>query len=392
MASKATSKSAKKATKTATQAKKSRKKASAGKKDTAKQQSTGPKGSNGKLRIGFIGVAGIAGQQIRCLQHREDVTFAALCDINEEALARRQEEYNFERTYTDWKEMLAKGDLDAVSVCTPNFLHLEPTVDALNAGCHVMVEKPLAMNVAEGQKMVDAAEKAGKELVIGFQHRFNPKTQRIRRAWESGMLGDVLYARVWALRRRGIPNWGMFVRKDLQGGGPMIDIGVHAIEMAHYAMGSPKPVAASGQTYTYLGDQPSDAVECSWKGWDYENYTVEDLATGYVRFENGATMNIEASFAAHIGPQGMDFTLMGTQGGAQQSTGVIYHDQNGYMTDSTAAWLPKNEMFRVKMDCFVDCCLHGGPNMASGAEGLMIQKILDAVYASAEAGREIPID
>ncbi|MFP4355884.1 MAG: Gfo/Idh/MocA family protein [Phycisphaerae bacterium] len=355
-------------------------------------QSQNASGSKGKLRIGFIGVAGIAGQQIKSLQHRDDVEFVALCDINEEVLARRKEDFSFQQTYTDWKEMLQKAELDAVSVCTPNFLHLQPTLDAFAAGCHVMVEKPLAMNVAEGQQMVDAAKKAGKELTIGFQHRFNPKTQRIRRAFENGLLGDILYARVWALRRRGIPNWGMFVRKDLQGGGPMIDIGVHSIEMAHYAMGSPRPIAASGQTYTYLGDQPSDTVECSWKGWDYENYTVEDLATGYVRFENGATMSIEASFAAHIGPQGMDFTLMGTKGGAQQSTSTIYHDMGGYMTDSTPVWLPNNDAFRVKMDCFVDCCLYGKENQAPGEEGLMIQKILDAVYASAESGREVLID
>ena len=344
-----------------------------------------------KMRIGFIGVAGIAGQQIKSLQHRDDVTFAALCDVNEQVLEKRQKEFNFERTYTDWNEMLAKGDLDAVSVCTPNFLHLKPTLDALNAGCHVMVEKPLAMNVAEGQQMVDAAKKAGRVLTIGFQHRFSAKTQVIRRAWEAGSLGDVLYARVWALRRRGIPNWGMFVRKDLQGGGPMIDIGVHAIEMAHYAMGSPKPVAASGQTYTYIGNQPSDAIECSWKGWDYKNYTVEDLATGYVRFENGATMSIEASFAAHIGPTGMDFTLMGTKGGAHQADGKLFMDKDGYMVDVTPAWIPNTDAFRVKMDCFVDCCLYGKPNMASGEEGLMIQKILDGVYASAAAGKEVPI-
>jgi predicted dehydrogenase len=209
---------------------------------------------------------------------------------------------------------------------------------------------------------------------------------------ENGSLGDILYARVWALRRRGIPNWGMFVRKDLQGGGPMIDIGVHAIEMAHFAMGSPRPVAASGTTYTYLGDQPSDAVECPWKGWDYENYSVEDLATGYVRFENGATMSIEASFAAHLGRQGMDFTLMGTRGGAQQADPQLYYDRDGYMVDATPAYLPKTDAFQVKMDAFVDCCLYDKPNMASGEEGLMIQKILDGIYASSEAGKEVAID
>ncbi len=354
-------------------------------------KSKATRASGEKLRLGFVGVRGIANAHMRGLAHRSDVEYVAACDIDEEALATFKEQWGFQQTYTDWKEMLAKADLDAVSVCTPNFLHYQPTLDALRAGCHVMIEKPLAMNAKEGQKMVDEAAKAGKELVIGFQHRFNPMVQMIRDYRDQGALGDILYARVWALRRRGIPNWGMFVRKDLQGGGPMIDIGVHAIEMAHYAMGCPAPVSAVGQTYTYLGDKDSHAVKCSWAGWDHSNYTVEDLATGYVRFDNGATMTIEASFAAHIGTQGMDFTLMGTEGGASLSDGKIFRDQGGYMVDVTPAWLPKNEMFKVKMDGFVDCVLHGQPNLAPGEHGLMVQKILDAVYASAEAGKEIAI-
>jgi len=345
-----------------------------------------------KLRLGVIGVAGIAGYQLQNLSHRKDVEYVALCDVNQEALARRKKEFGFQQTYTSWKEMFAKANLDAVSICTPNYLHYEPTLDALKAGCHVMVEKPLAMNAREGQAMVDAARKAGKQLVIGFQFRFDPRTQMIKRAVDAGTLGDVIYARVWALRRRGIPNWGMFVRKDLQGGGPMIDIGVHSIEMTHFAMGSPRPVAASGATYTYVGDKPSDTVECMWPGWDYKSYSVEDLATGYVRFDTGATMTIEASFAAHVGKEGMDFVLMGTKGGAHYGEGKLFYDRDGYMFDASPAYLPQNQMFKVKMDSFVDCALYGKPNRAPGEHGLMIQKILDAIYRSAETKREVAIE
>jgi len=358
----------------------------------ATSRKAGKASAKPKLRLGFIGVAGIAGFQLKNLAHRKDVRYVAICDVNEEAMAKKKEEYGFEQTYTDWKEMFAKADLDAVSICTPNYLHYRATLDALNAGCHVMVEKPMAMNAREAQEMVETAKKVGRELIVGFQFRFDPKTQMIKHAVDAGTLGDIVYARVWALRRRGIPNWGMFVNRQLQGGGPMIDIGVHAIEMTHFAMGSPGPVAASGETYTYIGNQPSDAVECTWKGWDYKNYTVEDLATGYVRFENGATMTIEASFAAHTSPEGMDFTLMGTKGGAHYGTGKLFYDRDGYMFDATPAYLPPNDMFKVKMDSFIDCVLHGKPNRAPGEHGLMIQKILDAIYKSAEAHREVAID
>ena len=125
--------------------------------------------------------------------------------------------------------------------------------------------------------MIEAAKKAKKKLVCGFQFRFHPATQFITRARDEGQFGNVMFMKCQALRRRGIPNWGVFGRKELQGGGPMIDIGVHVIEMAHYVMGSPRPVAASGNTWTYMGDKPSQVVSM-WPNWDYKTYTVEDLA------------------------------------------------------------------------------------------------------------------
>src|SRR4029077_7615282 len=131
-----------------------------------------------------------------------------------------------------------------------------------------------AMNAAEGQKMLDAAKKNKKLLVIGFQYRYDVRSRILRKAVEDGFFGKILFVRVQALRRRGIPNWGVFGRKELQGGGPLIDIGVHVIEMAHYVMGSPKPIAASGNTWTYMGNKKSDVVS-QWPNWDYKTYTVE---------------------------------------------------------------------------------------------------------------------
>jgi predicted dehydrogenase len=286
--------------------------------------------------------------------------------------------------------MLKKVKPDAVSVCTPNGLHAPATIAALKAGAHVMVEKPLAMNAREGKRMLDAAERYGKKLIIGFQQRFDAKAQYLKNAVDAGQFGKVLFGRVQALRRRGIPNWGVFGRKDLQGGGPMIDIGVHALEVTHYVMGSPKPVAASGNTYTYMGDKPSNVLS-QWPGWDHKTYTVEDLAVGQIRFENGATIHIESSFVAHIETNLMTFQLMGEKAGGSWNPVKLYEDNNGYMVNTEPGWLPKVDIFQAKMRNFVEHVLYNEPTTAPAEHGLMVQKMLDGIYESAEKGREVKI-
>jgi predicted dehydrogenase len=183
----------------------------------------------------------------------------------------------------------------------------------------------------------------------------------------------------------------VFGRKELQGGGPMIDIGVHVIEMAHYAMGSPKPVAASGNTWTYLGDKPSD-IESAWKGWDWKTYTVEDLAVGLIRFANGATLSIEASFAAHIEKDVWNFSLMGEKGGANWDPPQVFSDQHGYMFTHAPAFVPHqgwDANWAEKMRHFVEVCRDGRANIAPGESGLMVQQMLDGVYRSAAARQEV---
>ena len=345
-----------------------------------------------KLRVGVIGAGGIAGAQVKELLKNKDVELVAAADVSEERRALAVSEWGCKEAFEGWKEMLKKVELDAVTVCTPNSLHMQPTLDALNAGCHVLIEKPLAMNAREGTRMANLAEKKGLHCTIAFQMRFSPEAQMIKRAVANGSLGDIMVARVHAMRRRGIPNWGVFGRKDLQGGGPMIDIGVHAMEMAHYAMGLPKPVSAFGNIWTYMGDKPSDVVS-SWPNWDYKTYTVEDLAVGTIRFENGALMTIEASFVAHIGPEdeGMRFELMGTKGGARTSPPSLHFDRDGTMLNATPGYLPKNDCFGVKMRNWVDVCLGRMEDESPISHGLMIQKMLDGIYQSAEKGGEVAI-
>ena len=206
--------------------------------------------------------------------------------------------------------------------------------------------------------MLDAAKKAGKQLIVGFQYRFSPQSQFVREYTTTGQLGNIMYVRCQALRRRGIPNWGVFGRKDLQGGGPMIDIGVHIIEAAHYCIGSPRPVAAFGQTWTYHGHKPSN-VRSAWPNWDYKTYSVEDMAVGMIRFDNGTMLTIEASFVAHIEKDIFNFQVFGEKGGANWETSQIFHDVGNYMLNSSVGYVGNWDHFQKKMQHFVNVCRDG---------------------------------
>jgi predicted dehydrogenase len=174
----------------------------------------------------------------------------------------------------------------------------------------------------------------------------------------------------------------------------MIDIGVHVIEMAHYLIGSPNPVAAAGNTWTYLGDKKSDVVS-QWPNWDYKTYTVEDLAIGQIRFDNGAILHIEAMFAGHIEKDVWNFTVIGDKGGCTWDPPVIFTDRAGTMVNESPAFVGSKTdfsyLFSLKLRNFVDGCLKDAPLRAPGEAGLAVQKILDGVYRAAEAGKEVEI-
>jgi predicted dehydrogenase len=349
------------------------------------------KDPNAPIRIGFIGTGGIAQYQMSLLAKIPNVELVAAADVNTQTLEKVQKDYGFTKLYKDWTKVIAHDDLDAVSVCTPNGMHCAPTVAALKSGKHVLVEKPLAMNAKEGQQMVDAAKKAKKLLQIAFQWRFTHQAQMLRKAFDEGQFGKILYVRCQAMRRRGIPNWGVFGRKELQGGGPMIDIGVHILEAAHYAIGSPKPIAASGQTYTYLGNKKSN-TQSMWPNWDYKTYNVEDLAVGFIRFDNGATLTIESSFVAHMKEnECSNIQIMGANGGGTYNPAEIFTDHAGYMMNMTPAFMHNVDGFHFKMQHFIDCIRGQAQCMATGEDGLMVQKMLDGIYQSAAAGKEVVI-
>jgi predicted dehydrogenase len=351
--------------------------------------------SGKKFRVGFIGCGGIAQTHLGAFATMPDVEIVAGTDIDKDRLKVMEDKWNVHQVYTDWKKMLKEVELDGVSVCTPNGVHYQPTLDALNAGAHVLVEKPMALDPGQCKKMIEAAAKNKKKLSVGFQYRYHPATDFIARARDEGEFGKVMFVKCQALRRRGIPNWGVFGQKEKQGGGPLIDIGVHVIEMAHYVMGSPTPVAASGNIWTYMGNKKSDVVS-EWPNWDYKTYTVEDLAIGQIRFDNGAILQIEAAFASHIKEPIWNFTLMGEKGGANWDPPGIFTDRAGTMINSVPAFLSNktdfHNLFISKLRNWIDGATKGTPLRASGEAGLAVQKMLDGVYRSAAAGKEVKID
>ncbi|MFA6291559.1 MAG: Gfo/Idh/MocA family oxidoreductase [Victivallales bacterium] len=354
------------------------------------------KGKEKKLRVACIGAGGIAGAHLTEFAKMRDVEIVGLADPIMESMVKKAEQFKVPlgNCFTDYNEMLEKIRPDAVSVCSPNGAHAANTIAALKNGADVIVEKPMSMNAKEAQTMIDAARRMKRKLVIGFQHRYDGRSAFLRNAVKEGVFGEILYGRVQALRRRGIPNWGVFGRKELQGGGPMIDIGVHCLEMCHFVMGSPMPVAAFGNCYTYLGNKPS-ATKSMWPNWDWKTYNVEDLAVGMIRFENGAMLNIEASFAAHIERDVMNFSLMGTKSGGQWDPPMIFTDQNNHMVNMNPSFIPDNGwggIWPSKMRNFVEHCLYDKPSMSPAEDGLMVQKMLDAIYESAaKGGKEVAI-
>ena len=345
---------------------------------------------NKKVRIGIIGTGFARLVQIPAFQ-AAGAEIVSVGSGHLENARRAAHDFGVEHFTDDWREIVRREDLDLISIVTPPIFHHEMTMAALENGKHVLCEKPMAMNAAEAQRMLDAAQRAGKHLILGFQHRFEPRSKYLRDRIAAGDFGRILYVKAQALRRRGIPSWGQFGRKDVQGGGPLIDIGVHVLETAHYLMGSPRPVAASGSVFTYLGNQPCNAL-AQWGAWDHKTYTVEDLAVGQVRFDGGAVLSIETSFAAHIERDVFNIQVVGERAGANWETSQVFSDQCGYMVNSTASYIGEWPYFEYKVRHFVEVCRDGRPNEVPGEHGLMVQKILDALYASAEQGREVGIE
>ena len=343
------------------------------------------------INVGIIGTGGIAnGAHLPSLAKLEDVKIVAACDIIEERAKKAAEDYNIPNVFTDYNKMLEMDEIDAVHVCTPNFMHMPPTVAALKAGKHVLVEKPIGRNAAEGQQMLDAAKASKKKLMVAQNVRFNSDSQCLKRFIDAGELGDIYFSRVWALRRRGVPSWGVFTDKEKQGGGPLIDIGVHILDLTLFLMGHPKPISASGQAFTKIGNTPGHVGV--FGPWDYENYTVEDYAAAFVRLDNGRSLIIESSFAANIAEDKFGSALLGTKGGAETSPLRIFGEAHETIFDTTPLHLPKVNSYEAECRGFYDAIQNDTEVPVTAEQALNVIKILDAIYKSSDEGKEVIID
>ena len=347
-----------------------------------------------KVKIGIIGAGGIMREAHLpgYMSLGSEVEIVAMADVNPKNAKLTADRYGIKTILTDYKELLAMDEIDAVDIATPNAWHTSITVDALKAGKHVLVEKPMALSVAEGEAMIAAEKKSGKILMVGLNCRFLPETKIFQKAIKAGALGEIYYAEATFLRRRGIPGWGAFTEKAASGGGPMFDLGVHVLDWSMYLMGLPEPVAVSGATYAKIGTQKHCAETAGYWNWDPKKFEVEDLAVGMVRFANGATLILRTSWAINMGKDDFRIALCGTKGGLQNNPVQIFREDYGALVDITPQGLPSGEASHTtEIKAFVEAIQKGLPSPVSAESALPTIKILDGIYKSSALGHEVEL-
>jgi len=355
-----------------------------------------------KLKVGLIGCGAIAEEKyVKALKSIPEVEMTAFCDIIPEKAEKLRTIFQVKKakTYTDYKELLKDDTIDVVHVCTPNRSHSPITVAALKAGKHVMCEKPMAKNYKEAKLMCDTAKKTGKLLTIGYQFRWTPAPLFLKEMCENGELGEIYFAKAHALRRRGVPTWGVFLKEEEQGGGPLIDIGTHALDMTLWMMDNYKPKTVMGTVYKKLSDKP----HCGniFGPWDTSEFTVEDSAFGFVIMENGATIILESSWALNTLDEGEAMcTLCGTKAGADMKGGLrIASDKNGKFVDitpnfdeSALIYVPEGKIDtpeEKEARNFYDAILYGAELRTKPEQALVVTQILEAIYESGKTGKPV---
>jgi predicted dehydrogenase len=344
-----------------------------------------------ELRIVVIG-AGWSARFVHLAGYRAaGAPVAALCDLDEERARALAQEHAIPRVYTDWRRMLAEEQPDIVSVCLPNVLHYEVTVAALDAGAHVLCEKPLATSVAEARGMFDSARRGGKHLMAAQSFRFSAPAQAIKRAVESGDLGQIYYGEAIAMRRMGIPTWGTFHQRALSAGGCLLDIGVHMLDQTLWLMGNPTPARVSAVTERRFGQRPE--IAAAWgNAWDPQRFDVEDFATAFVRFQDGSSLVLSASWAAHIARSRFASVLVGTEGGAITDPPTLFKLRGREQVDEELTDLPNVNAYEAEVAYFLAVVRGEAEPLVREEETMNVQRILNAAYRSAGEGREVEVD
>lgn len=354
------------------------------------------------VKIGIIGCGGIAKQKhLPSLKADPRAELVAFCDLIEERAQWAAKEYGAPdaKVYTDYRELLRDPEIEVVHVLTPNRSHCELTCDALRAGKHVMCEKPMAKTYADAKKMLETAKETGKKLTIGYQNRFRPDSQYLKGRMPS--LGEVYYARAHALRRRGVPTWGVFLNEYEQGGGPLIDIGTHALDLTLWEMNNYEVESVMGSVYRKLADT-KDAAN-AWGPWDPEKFTVEDSAMGFIKMKNGATIVLEASWALNtLDIDEAKTSLCGTKAGADMRDGLRINGERFSKMYVTKPELEAGgvafydgtvkDAKDVEAEQFYAALENGTQPTVLPEQALVVTEVLEAIYTSAKTGKPVFFD
>lgn len=350
-----------------------------------------------KLGIGVIGTGSISESHLNAYAGNSNATIVAVSDLNGERASRVAEKYGASRSYTDYRDLLADKEVEAVSICTWNQTHAEIAIAAIKAGKHVLVEKPLSITVEEAEAVRDAVRASDRILQVGFVRRFDANVDLVRRFAEQGEFGDLYYAKASLIRRRGNPG-GWFADKARSGGGPLIDIGVHVIDLSWYLMGRPKVKSVSGNVYHKLGNRSNIKGLSAYQAADYDASlnTVEDMANALIRFENGASILVEVSYSLHAKEDESTVKLYGTKGGFEIDPELaIVSERYDTMLNVTPQVDSRRfdfaKAFQAEIDSFVDAALAGKEPLSPVEDGLTMMRILRAIYESAEQGKEIEL-
>ncbi|MEG6567185.1 Gfo/Idh/MocA family oxidoreductase [Thermoanaerobacterium saccharolyticum] len=354
-----------------------------------------------KIRVGIIGCGGIAnGKHMPSLSKLDNVEMVAFYDVKEERALKAAKDYGVDgaKTYNDYRKLLEDKSIDVVHVCTPNKSHADITIDALEAGKHVMCEKPMAKTANDAKRMLDAAKRTGKKLTIGYQNRFRPDSQYLHKLCQDGVLGEIYFAKAHAIRRRAVPTWGVFLNEEEQGGGPLIDIGTHALDLTLWMMNNYKPKYVVGNTYHKLAERRNAAN--AWGPWDPDKFTVEDSAFGFITMENGATIILESSWALNsLDVDEAKTTLCGTEGGADMKDGLrINGEMNGRLyttkidlsTGGVAFYEGKAEdAADLEARLWIESIVNNTEPVVKPEEAYVVSQILEAIYTSSKTGKPV---
>ncbi|MFC5404294.1 Gfo/Idh/MocA family protein [Cohnella soli] len=348
-----------------------------------------------KLKVGIIGTGGIANVHMQSYAANPEVELYAICDLVQERAAQKAEAYGVSQIYTDFREMLNDPQLDAVSICTPNSFHAPIAIAAIQAGKHVLVEKPLCITVEEALEVEKAVRASDRVLQVGFVRRYGSNTKVVKQFIEAGEIGEVYYARASCLRRLGNPG-GWFSDAKRSGGGPLIDLGVHVIDLCWYLMGRPKVQSVSGNAYKKLGNRANVRNLSYYKSSDYDpdKNNVEDLANAFIRFENGASLYVDVSFSLHAKEDEITAKIYGEKGGAELEPELLLisekHDTILNISPQVDnAGFDAIKGFANEINHFVDSCLGRVETLSPVEDGVEMMKILCGIYESAETGKEV---